>query len=137
MGTIEDLKPVEVDKMPDEIIVDIANRCVTVVSKGHSADFINMFARGNKSLLLTSQKFMISDTYRGTAKCHPGDKFYQEIGVRIATKRMQQKIYDAMLKRMTILSNEMSRTLEDTTRRLEKAGKRAYSGEYLEVSKSK
>lgn len=129
VSTVNAMK--EVYKAKDEILIDFANRKVTVTSYGHRDDLIRLFSRGNTSLKITDPKCCISDMYRGTARCHPDDEFDEDTGIFIATKRMQQKIYQAMLKRMTRLSNEMSRTLEDTTYRLEKIGTRAYEDEVV------
>lgn len=115
------------NKVKDEIIVDRANRTVYVKSSGHTYDFLRMLNKGNiKINPIPDDRYTISDMYVGKAACHPEDEFDEAYGIRLATRRMQQKIYQAMSKRYDKLMDDLTLISADANHRLASYGLMAY-----------
>lgn len=85
-----------VDKEKETVVAVIKNDCSAMAidailrveqSKGYHTDFNELVKR-----------YLINHTFSGVAKCHKEDKFSQEIGVRLAIDKANNKLRSSINK---------------------------------------
>lgn len=87
---------------------DAIKRCVRKVSRCKNAEAI-------KSLIYSwelSSIFDMADRYSGTAYCHEGDIFDEQLGKRIAKRKMLGNYWRARVKREKVIYEFFARAAE-------------------------
>lgn len=70
-----------------------------------------------KSLRFDLNKYVMPDTFKACAKCHPDDEYNPEVGMQIAKERLMRKYYKVYDKRLGAFVQDLNDAMLEVTQR--------------------